>query len=336
MSARRHVQGFSLIELLISSAIMAAVVVLLMQTFTTQNQTYIVVDQTTEAQQNARVIAELMEHDVRVAGFLVPKSAAVCGVDRTNAPDTLYVSNSEVIRTVDQLETAGKKDLISGDLGAQVTTVAGATLGPGTVSLSVNQNYLDIAADGADFVVNGGAILVDANDTNGRVACGKVTNVTATVITVTLENAIGPLQLNRKMLLVPAYVYEIVPGVAGAPSTLRRNNVVLADDVEDLQLAIFADANNDRNIDPGEYLGEAGAAAYLPTATDGDSIREVRLDVVVRTRTQDPNQKFDRGRHQTPENRVLTAAETAFDAAQPGYRRRVHQAVVRLRNVGRG
>jgi len=35
-------------------------------------------------------------------------------------------------------------------------------------------------------------------------------------------------------------------------------------------------------------------------------------------------------------NLALTVAETANDAANPGFRRRVHTAVVRLRNVGRG
>jgi prepilin-type N-terminal cleavage/methylation domain-containing protein len=336
MSARRSEQGFSLIELLISSTIMAAVVVLLMQTFTTQNQTYVVVDQTTEAQQNARVIAELIEHDARAAGFLVPKAAAVCAVDRTNAPDSLYLSNSEVLRTVDQLEAAGKKDLIAGDLGALATAATGAILGPGIANFNVNQNYLDIAADGADFVPNGGAIVVDANDLNGRVACGRVVTVAANTITVDLENAIGPLQLNRKVLVVPAYRYVIVPGVGAAPSSLQRNGVVMANDVEDLQVAIFADANANRAVDPGEYRGEQGGGAYDPTATDGDTIREVRLNVVVRTRTQDPNQRFDRGRRQTPENRVLTAAELAADVAQPGFRRRIHSATVRLRNVGKG
>ena len=50
---KRHA-GFSLIELMISMAVMGLVVVYVTQTFSTQERTYVMVDQLTEAQQSLR------------------------------------------------------------------------------------------------------------------------------------------------------------------------------------------------------------------------------------------------------------------------------------------
>ncbi len=78
----RRLAGFTLLELLIAVAVMGLVVASLLEVFTTQHRTYVVVDQVTEAQQSTRAVAHLLEHDLRMAGFMVPERAAVCGWDR--------------------------------------------------------------------------------------------------------------------------------------------------------------------------------------------------------------------------------------------------------------
>ena len=57
----KRARGFTLIELMIAMAILLLVVVYLTEMLTRQSRAYTVVDQVTEAQQNLRAIADLLE-----------------------------------------------------------------------------------------------------------------------------------------------------------------------------------------------------------------------------------------------------------------------------------
>ena len=156
--------GFTLVELLITSAILLLVMVYVTQAFTVQQKTYVVVDQVTEAQQNLRAVSDLVDRDVRLAGYMVPSQAAVCGHDATTGPDRLFVSNADVIRSVFALE-GGNEDLERrlrrAGLGRKrpAWTRSGAT-----ASIRSTRNWVDVAADGADFAVGAGVILANRTD----------------------------------------------------------------------------------------------------------------------------------------------------------------------------
>ena len=77
MNERRNASGFSLIELMIALGAMAVMIAYMMSALTFQHQTYVVVDQVSETQQNSRAIAGLIERDLRNAGYMVPNAAAV-------------------------------------------------------------------------------------------------------------------------------------------------------------------------------------------------------------------------------------------------------------------
>ena len=140
-------EGFTLAELMVSTAILLLVLVYVMQAFAVQHKTYVVVDQVTEAQQNLRAISDLVERDVRRAGFMVPKNAAVCGYDQTAAPDTLFVSNTDAIQSVFDLES-NNEDL-SGDFGAPVSGTSSTWTASGSsFSLALDRLWVDVAADG--------------------------------------------------------------------------------------------------------------------------------------------------------------------------------------------
>jgi hypothetical protein len=96
--------------------------------------------------------------------------------------------------------------------------------------------------------------------------------------------------------------------------------------VEDLQLAYFLDANDDDIVDPGEMHGSgAGTNANFDSqGADMRRLREVRINLVVRSRAEDPD--FS-GQPQTTENRTAGAGD--------GYRRRVYTSMVRPRNMVR-
>ena len=68
--------GFTIIELMIASAIVAIVMVFTMQTFTVNNRTYIKIDSVVDAQQSVRAVASVLERDLRHAGMMVPEGAA--------------------------------------------------------------------------------------------------------------------------------------------------------------------------------------------------------------------------------------------------------------------
>ncbi|MCH8891485.1 MAG: prepilin-type N-terminal cleavage/methylation domain-containing protein [Myxococcales bacterium] len=97
--------GFTIIELLIASTIMAIVMVFTMETFTVNNRNYIKIDSVVDTQQGLRAIASLLERDLRHAGMMVPEAAAICGIDNTTAPDLLYISDHTAINPVDAIGT---------------------------------------------------------------------------------------------------------------------------------------------------------------------------------------------------------------------------------------
>ncbi len=327
-------EGFTLVELMIASAILLLVMVYVTQAFTVQQKTYVVVDQVTEAQQNLRAVADLIEHDIRRAGYMVPTQAAICGYDATTGPDRLFVSNADAIRTVFALE-GGSEDL-SGTFGAPVTGVSNVwQRGPGSASIPLQRLWVDVSADGSDFAVGSGVILVNRRVTNANVACGVVTAIAGTTLTVDLgSTSIGPVGLNADVVAIPAHVYSLTAAAGGVPSQLFRDGILLASDVEDFQLTYFFDLDDDLVVDAGETFAAAGGTAQpweltpANTRPNPSRLREVQINLVTVTRDDDPNRDWSLGAGQVTGNR--TAASLS---AGDGKRRRVYSATVRPRNV---
>jgi prepilin-type N-terminal cleavage/methylation domain-containing protein len=329
MLSRRNA-GFTLIELMVSAAAMAIVIFYTLGTFTVQQQTYTVVDQVSETQQNSRAIAGMIERDLRNAGYLVPPTAAVCGFDDTNGPDILVVSDTDAIKQVDQLPPS-----MQGTDLAVSTSTAPAN---GSTALTVDGLLIDDAASykkdsgsaslDSDFRVNAGAIAIDLANPQRGVACGQVTAVTTTTVTVdfdtpALNGANGTSPPDYRV--VPAHYYEV--DTATDPPQLERDGVILAKDVEDLQVAWLYDANHDGQATGNEYAGDAAANTYSTDAIDGNDLREVRFHVVVATRDNDPRNPGSAGTGQARENRDPNTV-----SGDDGRRRRVYTSTVRIRN----
>lgn len=340
MTARRD-SAFTLVELMVAVALMALVLAWLTQTFTVQHRTYTVVDQVTESQQNSLVIAGLMEQEIRAAGFMVPENLAVCGVDNLNGPDILFVSASEIIDPsgLDHPDvalglSASSSGFNEGDGGVgQVLRLEDRILDDGD-----DVGFFDANDDGnndIDFWQGMGVIAMDENNLARGSACGRITDPVpngspgSTVnLTVDWEATMdgGPAGWGS-IAVVPAHIYEI-----DANNNLLRDGQVLAPDVEDLQVSYFFDLDRDGASTLAETPGVAGGTQFdmsSPPAGGwlGEELREVRVSVVVRTRDPDPNQRFNDGAFQPTENRIAVAGSDRF-------RRRVHQATVRVRNVG--
>jgi len=330
----RPQSGYTLIEVLVATAVLGVVVAYVMETLGDQRRTYVVVEQVTETQQNLRLLADLMEREIRLAGYMVPPSAAACGRDTSTGPDTFYVSAADAIRSIADLE-AIDPGLVEGNLGVTVSAFPlGAVSSISDVTVSLTQRFVDVAADGDDFSEGAGLILVDRNDPEGVVACGRIVapipSDAAPSITVDFETNNLSVASGADLVAIPAHVYQIVPGVAGTPSRLFRDAALLASDVEDLQIVYYFDDDDDRVVDAGELYGDTGSATYPPpSSTNYNRLVDVRLNVVTTTRADDPNRKFAPMKGQPTANRTL--------ASVPGpdrRRRRVHQSLIRLRNMG--
>lgn len=321
----RRDAGFSLIELMVAAALMGVVIVYLMQSFSAQHRTYVMVDQVTEAQQSLRAISDLIEREVRLAGFMVDEGGAVCGVDSTAGPDVFFVSDSAAIDPTNAIQPT---------FGARLTAASAPANGTVTLNLDAGDTVIldgqpayDSDGNGvndSDFRIGAGAIVYDRTNPSRGAACGTVTAIpTATSVTVDFAaSALGGAAVGAQLVIVPAHVYEI-----NGNGQLLRDGLVLAEDVEDLQVAYFFDSDGDQTVDAGENPGSAGTN-YVASAWDNSDLREMRVNFVVRTRGAD--QTFRSGTFQAAENRVPPAA-TPQDAQ---VRRRLHSTTVRVRNVG--
>jgi prepilin-type N-terminal cleavage/methylation domain-containing protein len=323
----RRRAGFSLIELIVAIGALGLVVFFTLGSFTAQHQTYVVVDQVSEAQQNTRAIAALLERDIRSAGYMVPDGGSVCGADRGDAADDLFLSDADAILPIDLLSDDDR----SRELGAEVQSgYTGGTSQSMTVDDVVIDGTPSYDTDGdgvadSDFQVGGGAILTDASDSGRGVRCGLVTAVAgSTGVTVSFP-ANTSFGTGGDLRLVPAHAYRVVDPGGGAPLELQRDGLILAKDVEDLQIAWLYDDDGDGQVDAGEYRGEAGSALDT-TAVDGAFLREVRFNLVVRTALEDPRNAAV-GTGQSRENRATNLA------GDDGRRRRIHTSTVRVRNV---
>lgn len=330
--AHRARAGFTLTEVMVSLAIMGMVMVYLMQSVASQHRTYVVMDEVGEAQQNLRAIADLLESEIRTAGFMVPEHAAVCGQDATNTSDVLFVSDAGAIDPTGQK----KADLGADFVGtpSNVGTGSGTSIALTTLVLDGSGAYdsdgngtrdSDFQCDGGSCtgsgVRAGGVIVVDKANPGRGVACGSIERIAGNTVTANMLNSLGAGMPNTPELrAIPAHVYRI-----DANRQLLRDNLVLAGDVEDLQIAWFFDLNNNGKVDPGEYRGIGGGTSYAAGAVDATFLREVRANVVVRT--HDADARLDGTLFQTTENRQPIAGED-------GFRRRVLTTTVRLRNVG--
>jgi hypothetical protein len=173
----------------------------------------------------------------------------------------------------------------------------------------------------SDFREGAGVILTDLAEPDRGAACGVVTGTTSTSIAVEWRSG-GLESAGTDLVVIPAHVYEV--NVNGA---LERDGDVLVENVDDFQVAYFFDGDGDAVIDDNEYRGAEDDPAYdaSDAAVEENEIREVRVNLVLRTRLEDPT--WTQGVFQNLENRAAVAGTD-------GFRRRIHTATVRLRNVG--
>lgn len=323
-AVRRH--GFTLVEMLTVVAVFGLVAIYVGRVLMVNERAYHTVEETSESQQNLRMFGEMLEDGVRHAGMMVSRDAAVCGVDATNGPDLLYVSDSAAIDPQDDFDPYD---------GATVTSPANLTVGTSnTVTLGSlviepsppNRPAYDTNSDGtldSDFRAGGGVILTDLANPGRGAACGRITLVDLANNRLLVDGVADMASNGTNVIAVPANEYRI------SGTQLLWNGIVLAEGIEDFQVGYILDQGDDNVIDVPADLRSVGTwngtatVAYSSSTVQANWVRELMISLVSRARRPDP--EFT-GRPQAFLNRtpIVTA---------DGFRRRTLETRIRLRNL---
>ncbi len=291
--------GFTLIEMMVSVVIMGIVTTQIFLVLTIQNTTYMGQGRILEAQQDARLVTELMQVDIRTAGMLVPGIAAMTSRDGGTAnPDVLCTSDPSVL---------GENEVTGASTFFDRATLS-AALGAGLSTVQLTLASMDIDADGDnDFAVGQGIIISDGGDNH----CARITGITAGAVSFDAATPAGFSAGLPGARAVPATIYQ----VTGAG--LTRNGVVISEQVENIQVEFAVDTDDDGTIGAGEFPlhGLAGS--------DPSLVRRVRLSVITRTASEDP----------ALEGAGMPPAGNHTGTAADGFLRRRYTASVFPRNL---
>ncbi len=313
-SKARNDRGFTLIELLIASAVLGVVSSQVFMVLNTQKRVYISSERVLAVQGDSRTVLDLITFDTRMAGFMVPKIAALSSVDGgANAADSFCISDTSYFDF-----PMGGAPSQSLDSASEPFNTSGVISFPS--ANAVNATTLDIdGVNGAnDFGGPGrGIILSDGV----RSHCARITGIIGNQIAYTPPRP-GAGWIAGNSRVVPAVIYEhndmnaLPPAL---PLSLSRNGLTLATGVEDLQIEYWVDNSplgllngvvDNANEFPVDDLNNQPGPATMDTS----AIRRIRISVITRTdRTEGGvSQEFNTQRRPANANRVQSNTADQF------------------------
>lgn len=293
-------KGFSITELMITLVITSIVVSQLLGMLISQLQVHNAHSRAVDAQEDARLVSDIILQNVRMAGYMIPAIAGVSSIDGGNsAADTLCVSDTSILSETKVNEATSIFDRAS----------LAADLGSGDTDVGLVPAEMDVDGDGdVDFTVGQGIIISNGIATH----CARITSISGGDVDFLPANASGVVIPAANARAVPALIYQLTP--AG----LTLNGMLLSDQVEDMQIEFAVDANGDGSIGAGEF------PIHDLNASTPSLVKGLRLSVMTRTVTEDPN--F------TGAGRQMVANRAAAGAAD-NFRRRVVVVNAALRNL---
>lgn len=263
MRARHAEQGFTMIEMLIALAIFGVVIAQAFAVFTAQHATYNGTERSIEVQEDVRLVADAMLSDIRMAGYMVPRSVGIASVDGgTGNPDVLCTSDWNEIA-----DSEVANALVRFDRSEVATTV-----GSGATSVQLSAGHLDVDGDSvSDYNVGSGIILADGDSSH----CAEIQSIGGTTITF-LPATPGSFSLSTATGRVAPAVLWRVNG-----SDLLRNGIRISTQIEDLQVEFGVDDDGDGQLGVGEF------PIHDLNGNEADSVLRVRLSVLARADRED-------------------------------------------------
>lgn len=300
-------KGVTLIELMVVLVIAGILVGGIYTLFATQQRSYFVQDRVAGIQQDARAVLSIMARDIRMAGFV---AGAGSGTGFTDGTTPVVVSGFNYAVNPTNSDTA--PDSLTVVLGVEewgvVTDVAVNVV---TLDSSVNSS-----ADYVAFDLLPGRLFnaTDADDGDNTVTAANVPS--------------GDKIVGGKAYGVKAVTYSVNSG------TLQRNENTgdgaqdFAGDgettvVEDLQFAYQVEGSTD-------WIYDNDTAAW-PGGSSFADIRMIRININVRTAVEDAT-VADADAAARFDQPALEDHTTGLNT-DDGYRRRVYDTVVRVRNL---
>jgi prepilin-type N-terminal cleavage/methylation domain-containing protein len=327
-------RGFTLIELMVTCALLGLVAMGIFSAFDSQKSFYNSNERAVEVQEDARLVLDLVASEVRMSGFMVPPRVSVSSIDGgTNGPDRFCVSDSTyfddpvTVKAVHERFHVNNPGQVQGILGGVVTLE----------SLDIDGTEDGDPNSEVHFSEDSGIIVSDGQETFcGRINTGGV-NTAANQVTILPAHANDfPATLRfanpRELRAVPAIVYELPPG--GGPG-LSRNGTLLSPNIEDLQVQYAADRptpadpggdgdTDDQDESEIDDLNDPRG----PNPMSPAEVRMVRITVVSRSSQDDTGRsmRFDQGQRPQVANRLA-------DPNMDRFSRRVYSATVAPRNI---
>lgn len=274
--------GFSLLELMVAVAVMGVVTAQLFVVMGNQKKVYSSNERAVDAQETARMTLDLISFDTRMGGYMVPTWLAVSSVDGgAKDPDRFCVSSMfadpGVTGTGNPMEALTTRwegaKIAAGGLSANSVQVASLNLNP-------NQDAVD------DFATGGGIIIASKDQTY----CARIASITpgapATITFATSDATTYITNITDYTQAVPANVYEV-----NANNELLRNNMVLAQGIEDLEAEFWVDGSAN-NLDDGDTEFPVNTLNNPDPPGGGlmarnDRIRRVRISVLAVSQFED-------------------------------------------------
>jgi type IV pilus assembly protein PilW len=122
----RNNKGFTLVELLVSMAVGGIVLAGIAMAYRTQQRSSIAQEQVCAMQQNLRAAMQLMEREIRMAGY-DPEGSAGSGIQTANAASIRFTLDihdgvdNDADGFVDEFDEAGNTDGSSNDINEDIT-----------------------------------------------------------------------------------------------------------------------------------------------------------------------------------------------------------------------
>ena len=319
-AARHPEAGFTLVEVMSAMVILLLAITAVFATFQVQQKSFVVQSRVAEMQQNLRQGVEFLTRDIRLAGYGIPADVTIpdnviaAGVttmrslyakDNTTGPDQIYVM---YLYDMDASQPPTTITIPMPNASAELNVASVQGFAVGDLVIIRNGTAADMfevtQVQGAALKLqhNPGGSARDYNNPGGHStfpAGGYGTGSTlakARFIRYYIDDTTDPAH--------PTLMVDRMTGAAPQP---------LADDIEDMQLAYGLDTNADGVVDTW-------------TASPGtpSQIRQVRLQLLARARIPDAAWRETRpalGNH-------------AAGASADGYRRRIIDVVIDVRNSG--
>jgi Tfp pilus assembly protein PilW len=279
-------------------------------TFISQQKSFTVQNRVAEMQQNLRQAVEYMSRGIRLAGYgipdnvVIPNNIIAAGVtsvrsiyakDNTTGPDQIYILYSFDMDANQPSTTL----TAAGGTGGSVTVdnTTGFLPGGGELVLITDGTTADLyqtSAAGGTTLTFGGGY----SSGHAKSYPAGSTVAKARFDRYFIDNTTDPAH--------PTLMVDRMGGSAPQP---------LADDIEDMQLTYAVDLNGNDFIDSGEWT---------PTPANLSQIRQVRLQFIARTRL--PEAGWSETRPALGNNNGPFTAD--------GYRRRIYDIVIDVRNSG--